>query len=162
MRQTLILLPLVLLLAGCAGKPRFDTADTALGVTPDQAVNEMARLEGTRVLWGGVIVAARNREQSTQLEILGYPLNDRQRPVPDADPQRRFLALKDGYLETADFAQGRWVTLTGPLTGTRAGRVGEADYTYPVVRIEDIELWPKAERPREPRFHFGIGVIFGG
>lgn len=164
MRHALILLPLLLLLAGCASKPRFDTAETALDVTPAQAVSDKERLEGTRVLWGGVIVAARNQADRTQLEVLGYPLNDRQRPIPDAEPQRRFLAVKQGYLETADYAQGRWITVTGKLTGTRAGRVGEADYTYPVVGIEDIELWPKAEgqRRNEPRFHFGIGVIFGG
>ena len=151
----------LLLLTACAAEPRFDTSQTMLSVTPDQAVTEMDRLEGTRVLWGGVIVASRNREATTLLEVLGYPLNDRQRPISDAKPQRRFLAIKQGYLETADFAQGRWITLTGPLTGTRRGQVGEADYTYPVVRIEDIQLWPQEQRPREPRFHFGIGVIFG-
>ncbi|HKJ71102.1 MAG TPA: Slp family lipoprotein [Gammaproteobacteria bacterium] len=149
-----------LLLAACA-QPRFDTNRTALSVTPQKAAADMAHLEGTRVLWGGVIVAAHNRENSTQLEVLGYPLNDRQRPQQDAKPQQRFLAVKDGYLETADYAQGRWITVSGPLTGTRAGRVGEAEYSYPVVRIEDIQLWPKEQRPNEPRFHFGIGVIFG-
>lgn len=161
MARTLFAVAVVLLVAGCATKPRFDTANTALSVTPRQAVTEMARLEGTRVLWGGAIVAAVNREDTTQLEILAYPLNDRQRPEPKAKAQRRFLAVKAGYLETADYAQGRWVTLTGPLTGTRDGRVGDAPYTYPVVAIEDIHLWPETKRGTEPRFHFGIGVIFG-
>lgn len=150
------------LVAACASKPPFDTSETELTVTPDEAVADMDRLEGTRVLWGGVIVAAHNREETTQLEILGYPLNSRQRPTTDESPLRRFLAIKDGYLETADYAQGRQVTVTGPLAGTRSGRVGEADYTYPVVSIEDSHLWPKGEqRSQEPRFHFGIGVLFG-
>ena len=152
----------LLLVAACASKPPLDTSGADLTVTPDEAVADMDRLEGSRVLWGGVIVAAHNREDRTQLEILGYPLNDRQRPVTDESPQRRFLAVKEGYLETADYAQGRQVTVTGPLAGTRSGRVGEADYTYPLIRIEDSHLWPKGEQPsREPRFHFGIGVLFG-
>ncbi|MEF8980326.1 Slp family lipoprotein [Thiohalorhabdus sp.] len=152
----------LLLVAACASQPRFDTNDTMLSVTPEDAVADMDRLKGIRVLWGGVIVAAHNREKTTRLEILGYPLNGRQHPVTTESPQRRFLAVKEGYLETADYAQGRRVTVAGTLTGTQSGRVGEATYTYPVVRIEDSHLWPKAEsRRQEPRFHFGIGVLFG-
>jgi len=161
MERLLPLLALLLLLAGCATTPRFDTSQTAVSVTPEQAVSETSRLEGTRVLWGGAIVSSTNQEETTRLEVLAYPLDDRQRPRTEAKPVRRFLAIKEGYLETADYAQGRWVTLTGPLTGTRAGRVGEAPYTYPVVRVEDIQLWPEERRRAEPRFHFGIGVIFG-
>lgn len=160
-RPVLAALP-ILLLAACAPQPRFDTSEADLSVTPEQAVSQMERLEGTRVLWGGVIVASHNREESTQLEVLGYPLTDRQRPDTDASPQKRFLAIKSGYLETADYAPGRQVTVSGPLTGIRSGRVGKARYSYPVVRIDDSHLWPEAgNRPQGPRFHFGIGVIFG-
>jgi outer membrane lipoprotein len=162
MPRYLLAAVVLMLVGGCATTPRFDTNQTALSVTPDQALAEMDRLEGTRVLWGGVIVAARNLEKTTQLEVLGYPLDDRQRPRTDAEAQRRFLAVHEGYLETADYAQGRRVTLTGPLTGIRRGEVGDAPYTYPVVRAEDIELWPEEKPGSEPRFHFGIGVIFGG
>jgi len=160
-RLTFAAIPL-LVMAACAPKPPLDTTEVDLSLTPEAALADMDRLEGTRVLWGGVIVAARNREESTRLEILGYPLNNRQRPATEDAPQRRFLAVKEGYLETADYAQGRQVTVTGPLIRTQSGRVGEATYTYPVVRIEDSHLWPKVEpSSREPRFHFGIGVLFG-
>lgn len=161
MLRPLLTALLTLCLAGCAATPRFDTNKAMLSVTPEQAVREMDRLAGTRVLWGGVIVSAENREETTQLEILGYPLDSRQQPDPEAKAQRRFVAVKAGYLETADFAQGRRVTVTGPLTGTRTGRIDQAPYTYPVVRVADIQLWPEEKARSEPRFHFGIGVIFG-
>jgi len=162
MVRTLAIAALLVLTTACATTPDFDTEGVALEVTPEQAVSESRRLEGTRILWGGVIVAARNLEDTTRLEILGYPLDGRQRPVTDAEAQRRFLAVHEGYLETADYAQGRWVTLTGPLAGTRSGQVGEATYTYPVVRVKAIHLWSQREPTSEPRFHFGIGVLFGG
>ncbi|HKJ89162.1 MAG TPA: Slp family lipoprotein, partial [Gammaproteobacteria bacterium] len=81
----------------------------------------------------------------------------------DKSPQGRFLAVNEGYLETADYAPGRRVTLTGPVTGLKKGLIGKATYTYPVVKVDDIQLWRKEQRYRpEPGFHFGIGVIFGG
>jgi outer membrane lipoprotein len=161
MYRFLGLLSLLLLLAGCAGSPPLETRGVMQSVTPDQAEAEFRRLEGTRVLWGGVIVSSRNLRETTRLEILAFPLNNRQRPRTEADPLGRFLAEQAGYLETQDYAPGREVTLTGTLTATREGKIGEAGYTYPFVRVGQLHLWPEPQREPEPRFHFGIGVIFG-
>ncbi len=160
--RTACLLALVLA-AGCATSPPLATEGAAVSVTPEQARAGMDRLEGTRVLWGGVVVASTNREETTRLEILAHPLDRRQRPRTQAQSGPRFLAIHQGYLETADFAPGRSVTLTGPLVGLHEGQVGEAPYTYPVVAAEDLHLWPTPEQGRQspPRFHFGLGVLFG-
>ncbi len=150
-----------LMLAACAAGPQFDTADVALSVTPQQAASDFERIKGAGVLWGGVIVNAVNEETLTRLEILAYPLDSRHRPDTDAKAGIRFLAEKAGYLETADYAQGRQVTVKGTAADLRKGRIGDAPHTYPVVRVARIHLWPRAEPRTEPRFHFGIGVIFG-
>jgi len=150
------------LAAGCAASPPLATERAAVSVTPEQARAEMDRLEGTRILWGGVVIASTNREETTRLEILAHPLDRHQRPRTQAQSGPRFLAIHQGYLETADFAPGRSVTLTGPLVGLREGQVGEAPYTYPVVAAEDLHLWPAPERRRSPpRFQFGLGILFG-
>jgi len=153
-------LVLLMLLAGCASGP-LKTEGVAQGLTPDHAVQQPEAAMGKTVLWGGVIVAAKNLEQRTRLEVVGYPL-DRysQRPQTDAQPVGRFLAYQDGYLETAEYGAGRRVTVRGTVTGTEQGVVGEAEYTYPEVSVESIELWPE-QAPAEDRtrFHFGIGII---
>ncbi|MFA5531806.1 MAG: Slp family lipoprotein [Thiohalomonadaceae bacterium] len=152
------------LLVGCAGTgPEFKTEGVATGLTPREASTRAADIAGTRVLWGGVIVNSTNLENATQLEVLGYPLDDSQEPQTDAGPAGRFLVIEPGYLETADYAQGRRITVVGPVTGTRQGKIGESAYTYPVVDPDRIHLWPRASTQRytEPRFHFGVGVIFG-
>lgn len=155
------LIALSLPLVGCATAP-LSTEGVAADITPSRAAAEPSTADGRIVLWGGVIVAAENLEERTRLQVVAYPLDGRsQRPLIDNEPLGRFLAYRDGYLETAEYGAGRRVTVRGAVTGTERGRVGEADYTYPTVRIEALELWPqRAQQQEGPRIHFGIGVIF--
>ncbi len=150
----------VLALAGCAVEPTFDTAGIDVSLTPQQAAAGDEAFLGVSVIWGGVIIDSTNRQDTTQLEVLAYPLNANQKPDTAKSPLGRFLAQKAGYLETTDYAQGRAVTVSGPLEGTRTGRIGEIEYTYPLLAIDKIHLWPQRRSTSEPRFHFGIGVIF--
>jgi outer membrane lipoprotein len=149
-----------LLLAACAAAgPRFDVAAVDLRLTPERATAVGAPAQPTPVVWGGQIVGGTNFEDRTLLEVLGYPLDARQRPTPDAAPVGRFLVEYPGYLETVTYAPGRLMTASGVFQETRAGQVGELRYTYPVLIAEDLQLWPRLERRAEPRVHFGVGVL---
>lgn len=164
MRERILLLAsLLMLMAGCASTPRFDTTGIDLQATPQAAVRDDSALLGEDVLWGGVIVNSSNLEDSTQLEVLAYPLDDEQRPRVNRSPIGRFLAHTPGYLETADYGHGRLITIRGRLQETTTGRIGQASYTYPVVEILDNQLWqPETTiEPSRPRVNFGIGVMIG-
>lgn len=156
------LLPLLIavaLAAGCAGTgPRFDTEGVSRDLEPRQAARD--GVTDRRVLWGGTILATAPQEDITQVEILAYPLDSGEQPLTDRDSRGRFLAIADGFLEPADYAEGRQVTVLGTLEETRTASVGEAEYHYPVVHTETIHLWPRQSNSRrsEPRIHFGIGV----
>lgn len=154
----LLLLVLGILLAGCARTPKFDVSDVDVHLTPAQAVAQIDGVRGRKVQWGGIIISTRNLKDTTQLEVLAYPLDGDGRPQPRETPLGRFLALHSGYLESVDYAPGRAVTVIGRLQETRAGTVGEANYVYPVVTAEQLHLWAKPGEHTEPRFHFGIGV----
>lgn len=157
---------LAALLGGCASPP-IET-DVSAGVPssggPLDAATEPAATdgakEGERVLWGGTIVGARNLGEGTELEVLAYPLDRRQRPMRGRAAAGRFLVLSDDYLETLDYAEGRLLTVLGTREGMREGRVGEARYEYPVVRAETLHLWrPEGQRQGvQPSFGIGIGV----
>ncbi|MGH8501457.1 MAG: Slp family lipoprotein, partial [Gammaproteobacteria bacterium] len=54
--------------------------------------------------------------------------------------------------------QGRLVTIKGVLSETQDGAIGEADYTYPVVRAEQIYLWPEEAARRDSGINFGVGI----
>jgi outer membrane lipoprotein len=159
MLRTAFLLLFALLLGGCASAP-FSTAGLDPTLTPSRAVKESRFVQGREVVWGGVIVSSTNLADATRFEILAYPLDRSQRPETDQAPYGRFLLYKPGYAETVDYAPGREVTVRGRLDGIQQGRVGEAPYTYPLVRSNTLHLWPAGGRS-ESRVHFGVGVIFG-
>lgn len=153
---------LVLAMAGCASSPEFDETGVDRSLTPKLAADRGQDIVGQRVIWGGTIIDSRNLEDDTRLEVLGYPLNDWERPRDSGSAQGRFLVLKSGYLETADYAPGRQITVVGPIEALQEGRIGESAYTYPVVRADTLHLWePESSRSSSgPRVNFGIGVIF--
>jgi outer membrane lipoprotein len=151
---------LLLMLAGCASTPKFDTSQVDQSLTP-QAVNaEPLESRGKSVLWGGTILDTRNLEDSTQIELLAYPLNSSQRPIQASKPLGRFIIRQTGYLEPATYAQGRLLTVLGSVGDSQLGKVGEASYNYPVIIAEKLQLWTPESESSKSTFHFGIGIGF--
>lgn len=149
-----------LLLGGCA--TRFDIGAAEHRITPQQAANNIGLVQNKTIAWGGIIVASRNLASQTQLEILSYPLDEHGRPDREAKAGGRFIALHPGYLELANYAEGRLVSMTGAVNETRAGSVGESRYVYPVLAVKSLFLWPTPEEEaNKPKFHFGVGVGIG-
>jgi len=147
-----------LLLGACAAGPAFNIYGADATLTPQEAVRQPPRTPGHQVAWGGVIIQSSNLQDRTRLEILAYPLNGDNRPDTEARPIGRFLAEREGYLETVNYAPGRLVTVVGPVTETRRGRIGETEYEYPVVDARRIQLWQPARRYNAPQVRFGVGV----
>ncbi len=153
-------------LAGCAGTPASKRSVAARDITPTQVMTAPDDYRFKSVEWGGIIQHAKNLRERTELEVVAYPLSGDGRPRTDERPLGRFIAARKGYLETADYAKGREVTVRGIVEGIRGGKVGEADYRFPVVAADELKLWPRrAERSGGmviPRIHFGIGIGSGG
>ena len=152
----------IFLLGGCASGPGYDERQVNLTVTPRSAVVELERVRDQTVLWGGVILNTVNTESMTRVEVLAYPLNSSQMPERNRDPLGRFLLEKQGFLEPATYAEGRLITTMGTLVGKDRGQVGATEYIYPVIKTDDIYLWPRdSEETDRGRVHFGIGVGIG-
>jgi outer membrane lipoprotein len=152
-----LLLSLAVLLAGCATAPPLDPAGARTGLRPYQVENE-PDAGPLDVLWGGMIVEVSNRERSTEVEILAYPIDARQRPLPDRASEGRFIAVLPGFVEPLDYPQGRFVTLRGRLAGTRAGRIRERPYRFPLVEVQAAHVWPRDFRTDGPKVSIGIGI----
>jgi hypothetical protein len=149
-RTLTVLAACLALLAGCAAGPRFDTKGVDRAVTPRQAAAEMPQVQGRRVLWGGVVVNSTNLAEATRIEVLAYPLDSAQEPNLDANPLGRFLVLKQGYLETADYSQGRRLGGSHPPLA-KPGQAAED----PVSHRRRCDLW----RLRTGQGHFSCPRI---
>ena len=153
----LLIVSAFLMLTGCT--TRYDIGNADRQITPEETARNITAVQNRMVAWGGVIATAKNLKDKTELEVVGYPLDSNNRPDNDAKPIGRFFVTQSGYLETADYAPGRLITVVGTVTEPRAGSVGEAKYVYPAVTANKLHLWSRYKGGRnEPSFHFGVGV----
>lgn len=148
---------LTALLTGCATTPDFDTSQVDRALTPQSVIAEAEASHGKIALWGGTILNTRNLEDTTQIEVLAYPLNSSHKPMLDSKPLGRFIIQHKGYLEPATYEQGLLISVLGSVAKNQKGKVGESEYTYPVINARQLHLWIPGSDP-QTSFHLGIGV----
>ena len=103
---------------------------------------------GRVVMWGGVIIEAKNQKEGTLLEVLQKPLDWVGQPQEGDESEGRFLALHEGFLDTALYAKGREITAAGEIRGKRVQPIGEVEYNYPLLSAREIHLWPERVKER--------------
>lgn len=135
---------LSMLTGACATVPAPIGGDFAPSTPAD------AQADGTRVRWGGLIVATEPSASGTCLEVLSKPLGSGGRPQEGDLAHGRFLACQGGFADPAIFAPGREVTIVGSVAGRAERRLG--GFSYEVTRIDAtaIHLWPRRV-PVDPR-----------
>ena len=114
--------------------------------------------KGKTVLWSGVIISSVNLKEGTVIEVLQKPADMEGKPKDVDESEGRFLALKPGYLDVAIYRQGREVTVAGGVQGKKMQRLGEIEYTYPLISGKEIHLWPVEKEQRVyypyPYYHY--------
>lgn len=154
-------LAIVATLAACAPAPIYKTAPAGVAATPQQVATAPANFANTQVVWGGQVIGVSNQQDSTEIRILAYPLDRSQRPRLKRDAEGRFTAVVQGFLDPMNFPPGALVTVAGHLDGTAVGNVGQASYTYPLVRVDsgNLHRWTPDEMAKgHPNISFGVGV----
>jgi outer membrane lipoprotein len=156
---------IMLFLVGCATSSPFNEAirgrvDPA--VTPERVLLDYPKSKGREVLWGGRILESRNLVDSTELNVLAYPIDSAGEPQTEEDVSLgRFVVVQKGYLETATYAPGREITVYGRVIGVHEVALGATTYQQPVVAVMQLQLWAPAWAWGGPMFHFGIGFAGG-
>jgi outer membrane lipoprotein len=160
---TRLLAPLFMLsLAACAPAPIYKSSAAQVVATPMQVAQTPERYAGGEVIWGGRIVQVSNFADHSEIELLGYPLDGSQRPKANDSGSGRFIAVMPGYVEPLDYPSGSLMTISGKLDGSRAGKVGDADYVFPLVGVAQSHVWTPAELSQgRNNVHFGLGVGIG-
>ncbi|MCW4345986.1 MAG: Slp family lipoprotein [Candidatus Thiodiazotropha endolucinida] len=159
MRWFFILITAAILHA-CSSKQVIPAADRS--ITPLKAASSQPSDSSNLLQWGGVIIETRNLRETTEIQILAYPLDEDGHPDTDANTIGRFIAQQPGYLETVEYAVGRLVTATGKLSEVRQGQVADSPYPFPILDCDEITLWPERKSRPKPRIRFGFGASSGG
>lgn len=159
----LLAVALPLALAACAPAPIYKTTGAVVAATPEQVAAAPGQYAAGQVVWGGEVIGVNNLKDSTEISVLGHPLDSSQRPRLQKAATGRFIAVVPGFLDPMDFPKGVPVTVRGHVQGTQAGPVGESTYVYPTVAVQraDLHRWT-AEEMRQGRSNFTFGVGVGG
>ena len=149
------------LLAGCAASPVSKPLRLAAerDVTFERAAKGPEAFKGSLVIWGGYVVDAVNVSSGTELIVLDTPLEGDDAPTPPEASAGRFLARVDKFLDPAVYSKGARVTVAGRIAGWEMRPLGKIQYAYPVLKAEEIHLWPQ-EKTSSTGFQFGVGVGF--
>lgn len=157
-----VISPALLLLSGCAPAPIYKATPGTTSAMPMQVAQTPERYGKSAVIWGGSVIDVHNFPDHSEMEVLAYPLDSSQRPETSAQASGRFIALFHGYLEPLNYRNGTLITVTGQISGSRAGTVDRAPYIYPLVDVAQSHVWTSAEmRKGHPDVHFGLGVGMG-
>ncbi|SFM93840.1 Slp family lipoprotein [Thermodesulforhabdus norvegica] len=97
---------------------------------------------GKTVILSGIILECRVVSDGTVCEILQVPAKPGSRPENADRSEGRFIARSQRFLDPAIYARGRQVTVGGVVSGEERKMVGEREYRYPVIDVEEIHLWP--------------------
>lgn len=161
--KSIIPICLALMLSACNGSIETRPVMGDRSITPKEATHGWQELNETIIEWGGTLVDWHNLETTSEFQIIAYPLKKNGLPDLRAPPNGRFIASLEGYVETAEYTKGQRVTLSGRITGIRRGKVGEADYGFPLLQSDTMQLWPLESTSRSnSRINFGLGVGSGG
>ena len=102
---TCLLMFLFLIFAGCVP---FISRELRRELSPDitfkQVIKDPDAHKGKTILISGIILGSRNTKEGTLIEIVQKPANIDGRPKDVDDSDGRFLALYDGYLDTAIYS----------------------------------------------------------
>jgi len=153
---------LLLFVYSCAhviSKESLKSVDKSVKVEDIFSITE--QLKGKTVLIGGMILNVKNEEKITYIEVVEKPINFLGYPEDTDISRGRFVVVYDGFLDSAIYSRGKFVTVVGEIKGTIVGKIENADYKYPVIKCKEIKLVRPSENIRQPSFHFGIGVFKG-
>jgi len=128
--------------AGCAHPIAREIRARAANLVPEDVRQDPSAHVGATVVWGGVILETVPRTGGADVYVLQTPLDWLGMPVAVEYSRGRFIARSGEFLDPAIFRQGRRFTVGGEIAGAEPHPLGETQYDYPVVRIEDYHLWP--------------------
>lgn len=142
-------------MAGCAPVISKQVRDQVRpDITFGEVISNPERYKGQMIILSGIVIETENTREGTLLKVLQCPAGFRGKPRNADETGGRFLALDSRYLDADVFAKGRSVTIAGEIQGKRALPLGEIEYTYPLISVKEIYLWPLEKRYPDRHYYY--------
>jgi outer membrane lipoprotein len=106
--------------------------------------------QGRIVILGGYILETQNEQHGSVLTVLQTPLDFQNKPKARDLSEGRFLITTDRFLDPEIYAKDRLITVGGRVAGVREQSVGGTTYRYPIIKAQELHLWPKEVYPPGP------------
>ena len=149
-KSLLLILSLWALLSACTTEPKLPVPDNN---PPVAAVQEnVEAYKDKSVTWGGLILETNTKQDMTEIIILSKRLTKSTRPVEQDESLGRFIAQTRDFLDPALYATNREITIHGRVLRREKRKVGEYEYTYPIVVVDSHFLWQP--RPKEDPYWY--------
>lgn len=151
----------VLFMVGCAPVISKQVREQVRpDVTFREVLNDPERYKGQMIILSGIVVETENTKEGTLLQVLQRPAGFRGKPKDVDDTGGRFLALDSRYLDGNVFTRGRAVTIAGVVQGEQILPLDETEYSYPLVYVKELYLWPdeRGYGTPYPSWHIGFGL----
>ncbi|WP_415227634.1 Slp family lipoprotein [Psychromonas sp.] len=137
------MLILIMLLSGCASVvPTAINNIPAPDISVDEVRVDIEKFYGSRVRWGGVISKVENKAEQTWIEVVSRKLSSNGQPSSGSKSSGRFIARFSGFVDPLEYKVGALLTVAGSLTGEHVALIGEYLYSFPVVTVSAVYLWP--------------------
>lgn len=112
--------------------------------TVEQAITN--RETDKLIRWGGTVVSVENKSDHTLVEIVERPLTRSGTPKSTTKSDGRFIAKSQQFIDPENIKINQSITVSGILTGYTTGMIGEHEYVYPLVEINEYKIWPARTR----------------
>jgi len=131
-----------LFISACSSIPKSLQVPENTALTNFSQVREnTSNTQGNLARWGGVIAKVVNNADNTMIEVVHFPLKSSSRPKQGNETQGRFRVYFSGLLDPVIYKEGKSITALGQVSTYEPGKIGEHEYTYPVLKASKIHLW---------------------
>lgn len=140
----------MLSLGGCTTSKAIRTP------VPDSPTVEQARnsLETQQLIrWGGDVVSVENKADYTLIEIVDRPLSRYGTPSASNESSGRFYARSKQFIDPENITNRHSITVSGILVDYIQGMIGEYEYLYPVVEINEYKIFSQSTQ-NYPRSYY--------
>jgi len=141
--SNLILLISLILLNGCSHIPKTIRQAPLQDIQIQDTKKDFSEHQYKIVRWGGTVIDVVNNEESTDIQVLAFPLNYYGQPNLSKSAIGRFQFNSRNFLDPAMYTKSSEITVSGRLVDVKNQKIGKKALKLPVIESQQIYLWPK-------------------